>query len=228
MTLRPRDRIAIAAVLALALIGAYYLLVLKPEQNKASTLSTAVAGQRHALATAQTNYAAGKAAQLSIKASAPEWAALRRAVPNTSDIPALLRVLERNAKAVGVTMQAISLSGASSPSSGTAPSTPTTPTTPTTPSTGSTTAGGATASAATSVPLALTFAGGYTALHNLVQRLDGLVVVSGNKVHATGPLLSISNVSLSGTPKLTVQLTATIYQLSAPPTAGAATTGGQS
>jgi hypothetical protein len=224
MTLRPRDRIALGVVLALALIGAYYLLVLKPEQNKASTLSGAVAGQRRALATAQANYATGKAAQLSIKASAPEWAALRKAVPDTSDIPALLRVLERNAKAVGVTMQAISLSGASSASSGAAPST-------TTPSTGSTAAGAATpstASAATSVPLALTFAGGYTALHNLVQRLDGLVVVSGDKVHATGPLLSISTVSLSGAPKLTVQLTATIYQLSAPSTAAAASTGGQS
>jgi hypothetical protein len=226
MTLRPRDRIAIAVVLALALIGAYYVLVLKPEQNKASTLATAIAGQRHALATAQAGYVTGKAAQLSIKASAAEWAALRRAVPNTSDIPALLRVLERNAKAVGVTMQAISLSGATSSASATPPAT-------TTPSSGSTTTGGATSaasatSAATSVPLSLTFAGGYTALHNLFQRLDGLVVVSANKVHATGPLLSISNVSLSGAPKLTVQLTATIYQLAAPAAATAATTGGQS
>jgi hypothetical protein len=225
MTLRPRDRIALGVVLALALLGAFYVLVLKPEQNKASTLSTAVAGQRQALATAQATYATGKAAQLSIKASAPQWAALRKAVPNTSDIPALLRVLERNAKAVGVTMQAISLSAASGASSGTVPSTTTTP------STGAATAGAATpttAGAATSIPLALTFAGGYTALHNLVQRLDGLVVVTGNKVHATGPLLSISNVSLAGAPKLTVQLTATIYQLSAPSAAAAATTGGQS
>jgi hypothetical protein len=78
------------------------------------------------------------------------------------------------------------------------------------------------------VPLSLTFAGGYTALHNLVRRLDGLVVVSGHTVHATGPLLSISNVSLSGSPKLTVQLTATIYQLATSSSAATATTGGQS
>jgi len=84
------------------------------------------------------------------------------------------------------------------------------------------------ASGPTSVALSLTFAGGYIALHNLVRRLDGLVVVSGNKVHATGPLLSISSVSLTGSPKLTVQLTATIYQLAAPAAATAATTGGQS
>jgi hypothetical protein len=225
MSLRPRDRVALAVVLAFALVGALYLLALKPEQKKASTLSAAIVSQRHALSTAQTNYAAGRAAQASIKADAAEWAALRKAVPNSSDIPALLRVLERNANAVHVRMQAISLSGSSSSASGTSPST-TTPST-TTPSTGGA-ASASGASAATSVPLSLTFSGGYTALHNLVQRLDGLVVVSGNKVHAAGPLLSISSVSLTGAPKLTVQLTATIYQLAAPVAATAATTGGQS
>jgi hypothetical protein len=229
MNLRPRDRVALAVVLAFALVGAFYVLVLKPEQKKASTLSAAIVGQRRALTTAQANYAAGRAAQASIKADAAEWAALRKAVPNTSDIPALLRVLERNANAVHVRMQAIALSGSSGSASGTSPSPSTT-----TPSTGGTATGGAAGSGATaptSVALSLTFAGGYTALHNLVQRLDGLVVISGNKVHATGPLLSISSVSLTGSPKLTVQLTATIYQLAAPTpatAATAATTGGQS
>jgi hypothetical protein len=224
MTLRPRDRVALAVVLAFALVGALYLLALKPEQKKASALSAAIVSQRRALSTAQANYAAGRAAQASIKGDAAEWAALRKAVPNTSDIPALLRVLERNANAVHVRMQAIALSGSSGSASGTSPS-------PTTPSTGGAATGGAAtggASGPTSVALSLTFAGGYIALHNLVRRLDGLVVVSGNKVHATGPLLSISSVSLTGSPKLTVQLTATIYQLAAPAAATAATTGGQS
>jgi Tfp pilus assembly protein PilO len=206
MTLRLRDRIALATVLILALAGAFYVLALKPERQQVSALNTAIAGQRQALATAQSNYAAGRAAQASIKASAPEWAALRKAIPNTSDIPALLRVLERNANAVHVQMQAITLSGSTAATSASTPALST---------------GGA-----TSIPLQLTFAGGYTALHNLVQRVDGLVVVSGGKVHATGPLLSIGSVSLSKTPKLTVQLTATIYQLSAATAAAAATPGG--
>jgi hypothetical protein len=213
MTLRPRDRLALAVVLVLALVGAYYVLILTPERQKASSLVTAIAGERQALTTAEANYAVGRAAQASIKADAPEWAALRKAVPNTSDIPALLRVLERNATAVHVKMQAITLSN----SGGTAAPTPT-------PSPGAATS----TTGATSVPLQLTFAGGYKALHNLVRRLDGLVVVSGGKVHATGPLLSISSVSLSGSPELTVQLTATIYQLAAASSTAAATTGGQS
>jgi hypothetical protein len=223
MTLRPRDRIALVAILILALAGGYYVLALKPEQHKAKALTSAIAAQRQALTTAEVNYRVGRAAQASIKTDGAEWAALGKAVPDTSDIPALLRVLERNANAVHVKMQAITLTASSSAAGAT-------PSTSAAPSTSGTTGGAATAAAAapTSIPLSLTFAGGYTALHNLVQRLDGLVVVSGNKVHATGPLLSISNVSLSGAPKLTVQLTATIYQLATASPGATATTGGQS
>jgi Tfp pilus assembly protein PilO len=208
MNLRLRDRIILGVVLVVALAGAYYLLALSPERQKAKTLATAVAGQRTALTTAQSNYAVGRAAQASIKADAPEWAALHTALPNTSNIPALLRVLERNADAVNVKMQAITLTDSASTAAG--------PVAPV-PSTGG----------ATTIPLQLTFAGGYIALHNLVRRLDGLVVLSRGKVHATGPLLSIGSVSLSETPKLTVQLTAEIYQLNAASAAATTPTGGQ-
>jgi hypothetical protein len=226
MTLRPRDRIALVVILMLALAGAYYLLALKPEQQKASKLSSAITSQRQALSTAEANYAAGKAAQESIKANAPEWAALGKAVPDKSDIPALLRILERNADAVHVKMKAITITpGTTSPTTA-SPST-TAPTTASPSTTGTTTGTTGVAGTATTVPISLTFAGGYTALNKLVHRLDGLVVVSRKAVHATGPLLSISSVSLTGAP-LTVQLSATIYQLAGASTAATTTTGGQS
>jgi Tfp pilus assembly protein PilO len=197
MTVRPRDRVALGVVLLAALVGAYYLVLLKPERQKASTVATAIASQRRTLAEAQVNYAAGRAAQASLKTHAPEWAALRLAVPNTSDIPALLRTLEHTANSVHARMQAIVLSDAGGSTAGTpVPAT----------------------SGATSVPLQLTFAGSYAALKSLVGRLVGLVGVSGSTVHATGPLLSISSMSLTGTTSLTVQLTAAIYQLDAAPT----------
>ncbi len=211
MTLRPRDRIALGVVLLAALVAGYYLLALKPERQKAAALNAAIASQQQTLAQEQQSYAAGRAAQAALKSDAAEWAALRLAVPAQSDIPALLRTLEKNANAVHVKMQAIQLTGASGSSAAT-------------PTSSSSTA--SSASGATGVPIQLTFAGGYTALNSLVRHLDGLVVVSGGKVHATGPLLSISNVSLSGTPNLTVQLNATIYQLSAASTAAGTTTGG--
>jgi Tfp pilus assembly protein PilO len=211
MSLRPRDRIALGVVLLAALLGAYYVLALKPEQHKAAALATSIAGQRQTIASEQQAYATGRAAKSSLNADEAQWAALRLAVPAQSDIPGLLRTLEKTADSVHVNMQAIALTGSSSSA------TPTTVSS--TPSSG--------AGMATGVPVQLTFAGGCTALDKLVKRLNGLVVVSGTKVRATGPLLSISNVSLSGAPDLTVQLTATIYQLGTASTAAGATDGGQ-
>jgi Tfp pilus assembly protein PilO len=214
MNIRPRDRVALVVVLILALLGAYYMLALRPERQKVSALDRSIAAQRQTLAKEQQDYATGRQAQAALKANAADWAALAVAVPQQSDIPALLRTLEGTAHAVNVHMQTISLAGASSGSGAATPSTPAASSPPTTSS-----------GAATSVPIQLTFAGSYNELNRLVQKLDRLVVVSGGKVRATGPLLGISNVSLSGSPKLTVQLTATIYQLAAP-TATATKTGG--
>ena len=240
MNVRPRDRVALAVVGVLALVGAFYMLALKPERAKVTALDGQIAAARATLSQAQQSYATGRTAQAALKTDAAQWAAVRLAVPDQSDIPALLRTLQKTAAQVHVKMQAIALSGGSASSAAAAtPPAPTTPAPTTTTSSGTPAAGAtgatgatgtaataATASQATPVPVQLTFAGGYTALNNLVRRLEGLVTVSGKNVLASGPLLSISNVSLSGSP-LTVQLTASIYQLSAPTSATSTTTGGQ-
>jgi hypothetical protein len=240
MTLRSRDRIALIVLAVLALMGGFYMLVLKPERQKASNLETQIATQRTTLAQAEQSYATGRAAQNALKANAAEWASLRLAVPDQSDIPALLRTLQKTAAQVHVKMQAITLSGASGAGAAAATAPAASSTNPSSSTSSSTSAsssrGGAapsasgtaaTAPAATPVPVQLSFAGGYTALNHLVRRLQGLVAVSGGKVSATGPLLSIGSVSLSGTRNLTVQLTASLYQLSAPPSAAGSTSGGQ-
>lgn len=211
MTLRKRDRIVLAAVAVAALIGAFYMLALKPERQQASSLDSQIATQRQALTTARQSYLVGRAAQAALKTDGREWAALKLAVPEQSNIPGLLRTLEKSASAEHVAMQALSLSGASGTSSAAAA----------TPASGTATA--ATTAAATPVPIQLTFSGGYVALNKLVRKLTGLVAISGGNVHATGPLLSINSVNLSGSSKLTGNLTATIYQLAGPAT----TTGGQ-
>lgn len=206
MNLRPRDRIVLGIVVMLVAVGAFYMLVLKPEQNKATSLQAAITAQQQALAKAESDFSAGRAAQASLKADAAQWAALKLALPAQSDIPALLRNLERNAQAAHVKMQSITLTGSSG-------STPSTAAPAPAPAAG---AGAGASSVASQVPIQLTFQGGYAALNRLVKRLDGFVLLSGTKVHASGPLLSISSVSLSGAP-LTVQLTATLYQLQPPP-----------
>ncbi len=226
MTLRRRDRIVLAVAAVLAVLGGYYLVALKPERQQASALQAQITTQQQALTAAQQSYNVGRAARASLKTDGPEWAALKLAVPQQSDIPALLRTLEKNAKLVHVSMQAISLSSASGSAPAAAAPAPATPAPGATPATGATATTGAAAAApaATPVPIQLTFAGGYVALNKLVRKLTGLVALSGGKVHAAGPLLSINSVALTGTKSLTGQLTATIYQLAAP---AGTTTGGQ-
>ena len=208
MTLRKRDRIVLAIVAAAALVGAFYMMALKPERQKASALQTQIATQQQSLASAQQSYNIGRAAQAALKTDGAQWAALKLAVPAQSNIPALLRLLEKSAAADHVAMTSLTLAGSTGASASTA----------------STPATGTAAPSATPVPIQLDFTGGYVALNKLVSKLTGLVAVAHGSVHATGPLLSINSVTLSGSKSLTGNVSATIYQL-----AGAAgtTTGGQ-
>jgi hypothetical protein len=210
MTLRPRDRVALIGILCLALVAAYYLLALAPERAKVTALDGAIATQQQALAQAQQELVAGRAAQAALGANAAEWNSIKLAVPAQADIPALLRTLQQTASAEHVKMRAITLTASSS---ATAPSS-------------STTSSAAASSATIATPIQLTFAGGYLPLEGLIQRIDGFVVVSGVVVHATGPLLTIASVQMSGTNSLVAQFTATIYELSASSTASGTTTNG--
>jgi hypothetical protein len=222
MTLRPRDRIALGVVLLLGILGGFYKFALTPERQKASALETQIAAERQQLVAAQQSYANGRKAQASVNADVAELDAIHLAVPTQPDVPALLRTLQRTAKAVHVNMQAITLSPASTAA--------TTPAAAPTTTAGSTTTPGSTTTATpspTAVPVSLTFSGGYTALNNLVRSLTGLVQMSGGTLHASGPLLSVGTVSLSGTSKLTVQLTASIYESAPASSTSGTTTGGQ-
>jgi len=207
MTLRKRDRIVLAVVAAVALVGVFYMLVLKPERQKASALQTQIATQQQTIVTAQAAYNLGRAAQAALKTDGAQWAALKLAVPEQSNIPALLRTLEKSANADHVSMQSLSLANASNAAA------PTTPAAP-----------GTSLPAATPVPIQLSFTGGYVALNKLVRKLTGLVEVAHGSVHATGPLLSINQVMLTGSKSLTGSISATIYQLAS---GAGSTTGGQ-
>jgi Tfp pilus assembly protein PilO len=211
MNLRPRDRMALGAVLLLALVAGFYLLILQPKTNKVQSLNAAIATQQSTLSQAKGELTAGQAAVSALKADAAEWASVNVAVPTAANVPALLRILEHTATAQGVSMQSITLSPASTA--------PTNPMAPATPSTGS--------SAASTMPITLSFTGTYLAIDHVLRQLDRFVVVSGGKVHASGPLINVNSVSLSGTPnKLSGQFSATIYELpTASATAGNTTTG---
>jgi Tfp pilus assembly protein PilO len=208
MNVRGRDRILVGVIAVIALFGAYYMFALKPERQKVSALDAQIVTGKASLASAQASYVTGKKAQAALKANTAEWSAIHLAVPDQSDIPALLRTLQSTAASVHVHMQTITLSGASTATAAT-----TTPATTAATTTGATTT--TPAPTATPLPIQLTFSGGYHALDTLVRRLNALVSVSGGKLHATGPLMTIGSVSLTqATGGLNVQISASLYQLS--------------
>ena len=202
MTISPRDRGLIGGVAVLLVAAALYVLVIVPQHHQAAALQRSIASTQTKLATAQAAYASGRAAQAKLALTGAEYLAARRAVPQQSDVPALLRLLQRTSAAADVKMNSISFgTGASSTATSSAA-----------PAAG-------TAAAPNSIPVSLSFGGGYVALRRLVHRLDALVVIAHGRLRAGGPLVGISNISLSpgsssGTDPgaLTVSLTATIYQ----------------
>ncbi len=200
MTARDRALLAVAAVLLLC--GAFYKFAIMPEHQKAGRLQTQVVAARTALAKAQQLDLAGRAAVVALRHSQSDWVATQHAVPKVADVPALLKLLSRTARAAHVSMESIALSN---PGSGTA------------------TVTGAvnTALGLTTVPVSLTFNGGYQALNRLIDHLDTLVTITRRHIRASGPLVGISAVTVSPSGStadpslLSIQLTATIYQRSA-------------
>lgn len=201
MKISARDRILLGVAVVLVLCAAFYLEAIKPEHRKAAQLQTQIAAAQSTLASSQQHEADGHAAELALRRTQADWTTAQHAVPRVSDIPGLLKLLQRSADAAHVSMQSITLTGASASNSATGLPT--------------------TTHGATSIPVSLDFTGGYQALNRLVDRLDTLVAVSHGKLSGPGPLVGISQVSIAPASSnadpsaLSISLTATIYQRSA-------------
>jgi Tfp pilus assembly protein PilO len=211
MKMTPRDRVLLGVLVVLLACGGFYKFLLTPERHRANALQTKITAAQASLAKAQQRELTGHAAEIALGKDKSDWTAAQRAVPNNANIPALLKLLARSANAANVTMQSIALSGSSTSSAALT----------TTAATG--------AAGPVSVPVSLTFSGGYQALNRLVNRLDTLVTISHRHLRASGPLVGISAVTVtpqqsssgSGSKSaLSVALTATIYQRSASSAAG--------
>lgn len=187
-----RDRLVVCVLVAAAALAAMWLGVVSPKRNEAAKLGSAVAAQKVALASAQSQLAQGQAAQRSYKQNLHVVKQLYKAVPSTSGVPKLLVALDKTSHYKRVDFQVINVAAV-------APAT--TPVASTTPAAGSTPAAGATpaAPAALLTPISFTFTfdGGYIALQHFIHSVDNYTLVDGTNVIAHGRLLSIQSVSLS-------------------------------
>lgn len=179
--------------LLVGMIG--YFLLVAPEKSRASRLASQVDAAQAALLAAHQK----PPKQVHISAHAVELFRLTTAMPDSSDVPGLLRNLSRLAAASKVTIQSVS------------PQNPI----PLTLGYGA-------------LPVNLTIAGTFTTVSDFLRRIRTQAMMRNGKVHATGRLLIAKSVSLSpgGTGNgLTVALSLDAYVYGiAPPPAPAATT----
>ena len=210
-----RNSMLVAAVVAVAAVAAYWMLVLTPKREEASKLSQSITAKRGDLQKAETELATYERARSGYKANYTLMVRLGKAVPADDDVRSLLVQLNSAAGRAKVDFRSIAVGGGS----GTAPAAATDPkAAPTVP--GSTTVGTAGFAA---MPFTFSFKGSFFSLGDFMQRLDRFVEVKQQRMSVTGRLMVVDKISLlpdtTGFPHIRAQVAATTYLL--PATQGA-------
>jgi Tfp pilus assembly protein PilO len=206
-----RDRIVLVVVAALAVLGGFYMTVLKPIRADLAELDEqrTQAEQRRDTALADLN--AATTARAAYRRDTATLALLGKAVPADDGVPSLLYQVEGAAKKSGVTFDTVKVgeggAATAAPAAGTA-------------------AAGAAAADPTpgtsegpeglqALPLKITFQGQFFKLEKFLSQVHRFARVDGERVDIEGRLLTIEGVKLtpgaSGLPTLTAEITAKAY-----------------
>lgn len=215
-----RNSILLVAVAAVAVVAAYWMLVLTPKREEAAKLDKQITVKQTALAAAEADVANYEKARENFRANYSMVARLGKAVPVDDDVRSLMVQINSAAGHSGVDFRTINVaaSGAApaADSSGTAKGASTTAAPPP----GATTVGTAGFS---TMPFAFRFQGSYFELGKFFNRLDKFVAVRNRGLDVTGRLLVLNSITLTpdatkGFPMLTAEVSANSYLL--PPTEG--------
>jgi hypothetical protein len=121
-----RDRIVIGVVLSLAVVGAFWMLALKPKRDQAAKLGKDLSAAHERLDQAQRDVREGEFARAGYAANYSAVARLGKAVPSDDDVPSLVYQLDSTAQSTGVDFRSVKLTSGS----GSAPAAPAPATTP--------------------------------------------------------------------------------------------------
>jgi Tfp pilus assembly protein PilO len=204
-----RDRLVLAVVAALVVLGAFWMLLVSPERKTASKLSSEVSTASAQLATVQGEASNALVAQQRYSAAYTSVVNLGKAVPPSEEVPSLIYQLAQASNQKNVEFSSITngASGASTSSSSAA--------TPTAAPTGF-----------TQMPFTFVFTGGFSDLYHLFLQLNKATVrTTSGGLSVSGRLLTLQGVKLepvadaapgeSSAQKLTGTITATAYVLPA-------------
>jgi Tfp pilus assembly protein PilO len=202
-----RDRLVLAGVLALAVLGAVWVLLVSPQRKTATKLSSEVSTASAQLATVQGEVANARAAQARYASAYTSVVNLGKAVPASEEVPSLMYQIakasnQRHVEFNSITAGAEAGAGSSSGSAAT----------PTAALTGF-----------TQMPFTFVFNGSFSDLYHLfvglnkatVRTTSGGLQVSGRLLTLQGVKLEPTSESTGSTQNLTGTITATAYVLPA-------------
>jgi Tfp pilus assembly protein PilO len=189
--------IAVVALAGIAILAALWMLAISPKRDERTTLKANVAAQEARLATANTQLASFEAAKQQFPVKLAELKRLDKAVPARGAVSALLRQLQRRAKARHSNLRLVALKTAT-PNAVTGTPTATTP--------------GATAgpNGLSALPFEFEFTGEYFDLRDILATVRKSVGVHKDKISVSGRLLTIDSLSFTRTSPLSTRTKATL------------------
>jgi Tfp pilus assembly protein PilO len=214
-----RDRIVVAVLATVALLGGFYMGILKPKRAEVAALDGQVAQQVERRDAALQRVAQGESAKRNYRADYATVARLGKAVPDSDQMPSLLYALESTADKHDVDFRSLKLSGGAAAAAPAAPAS-------------GTAAAAAVAPPGSSVgpagfptlPFAFKFDGGFHRMERFLSAIESYTttVGSGKDVSVRGRLVTIDGIALeaglNGFPEVKASLAATAYIL--PPEEG--------
>ena len=220
--MRRNELTIVISVAVIAMIAAFWLLVISPKRDEAASLKDDIDELQASLAQAQDTAAAGEQAREDYPVDYRSLVVLGKAVPADGDQAGLLVQVQRLADRSGVDFRSIDLTesaqGASTPTAPSSSDTSVSPIPPETPSTGATedttnvaTPAPATEAAAASLPIgasvgpaglpvmpySLTFTGDFFQIAAFLESLDKMVQMPHGEVDVTGRLLTVDGFALA-------------------------------
>jgi hypothetical protein len=218
-----RNKLIIAIAAPVALLAAFWFLVLAPKRQEATKLDASIAAKQSELTTAQSTLAGYRKAKDAYAGNYATVVRLGKAVPQDDDTRSLLVQLDSAAHRSGIDFRTMAVGG----STGAAPTA------------AAPVAGQASPPPGTLVgtagfnvmPLTFSFRGNFFNMSQFFSRLEKFVKVSNQQIDVTGRLLRVESIALKpdtlGFPSLRADITASAYLIPADQglTAGATAAG---
>lgn len=235
--MKSANRVIVAMLLAVVLVGGFWVLALGPKRQQASDLGTKVEKLKASLAQHEQEAANAAAARKGFPADYQQLVVLGKAVPGDDDTASLLVQVNRVAGRAGVKFRDIELNAGAGVAPAPAPAPAPTPSGSTGGAVPASTPISPTEAAASTLPLGatigpaglgvmpytLTFDGSFFHVADFIKGIDSLVKTTNAKVSVDGRLVTVDGFSLTSDPSKgfpALQATFAVTTYLTPPTQG--------